>query len=54
MENTKEILLENNKLLKEIKSMLEKLLSPEYNQKQEIHNLLTNILANLLIYKQNR
>ena len=54
MQELKQIAQENNQLLKEIKSLLLQFLSPEQKQRQEIHNLLTNILANLLVYRQNR
>ena len=54
MKNINEIIIENNQLLKEIKNMLIQLLSPEHAQKQEVVNLLTNILANLLVYNQRK
>jgi hypothetical protein len=54
MEELKRIAKENNNLLNEIKSMLVQFLSPEHIQKQEIINLLTNILANILVYNQKR
>jgi hypothetical protein len=54
MEKLKQIVEENNQLLKEIKSMLTHLLSPGHMQQQEATNLLTNVIANLLVWKQNR
>lgn len=54
MEEIKKLLQENNQMLKEIKMWIDKQNSPEKVMNREAANLLTNVIANLLVWKQNR
>jgi hypothetical protein len=54
MEEIKKLLQENNQMLKEIKMWIDKQNSPETVMNREAANLLTNVIANLLVWKQNR
>ena len=54
MEEIKKLLQENNQMLKEIKMWIDKQSSPETVMNREAANLLTNVIANLLVWKQNR
>ena len=54
MEEIKKLLQENNQMLKEIKMWIDKQKSPEAVMNREAANLLTNVIANLLVWKQNR
>lgn len=54
MEELLKLTRENNQMLKEILTWIQQYNSQDQQMNREAANLITNIIANLMVWKQNR
>lgn len=54
MEELLQLTRENNQMLKEILTFIHQYNSQDQQMNREVANLLTNVIANLMVWKQSR